>query len=144
MRAAWAARVGALVCVCAGCARPVDVTGSPTDSACDPFLGSLPVTIAEQTVRETVPRDVSASAWGDPPIIVRCGVPTPVGLNPASALIDVESTTWFPEDLTNGTMFTSVGITPRIEVTVPRDYAPEVNVLLDLAPAVSAHTSPTP
>lgn len=134
--------LGVLLCASAACARPVDVTGSPSDPACDAFLAALPVQINEQTVRETVPREASVAAWGDPPILVRCGVPAPGALDPTSALIDVESITWFPETLTNGTVFTSVGTSPIIEVTVPREYAPEVNVLVDVATTVARHTSP--
>jgi len=123
-----------------GCARPVDVSGSPVDPQCADFLASLPVTVVDQRLRETVPREMTAAAWGDPPIVVRCGVAEPTALGDSSTLIDVESITWFPEPLSNGTLFTSVGRTPRIEVTVPRDFAPEVNVLVDLADSTRAHT----
>lgn len=122
------------------CARPVDVSGSPADPACTPFLASLPVTVVGERMRETVPRDATAAAWGDPPIVVRCGVNSPAALESTSGLIDVESITWFPEPLSNGTLFTTVGRTPRIEVTVPRDFAPEVNVLVDLAGSTRTHT----
>ena len=137
MRFAWAA----LVLACVACTRPVDVTGSPSDEGCDPFLAALPVQILGETMRETVPTEASAAAWGDPPIIVRCGVSTPATLAMDSGLVEVEGITWFPEPLTNGTLFTTVGIRPVIELTVPRDYAPEVNTLLEVAPAVLAHTT---
>lgn len=136
MRFAWVA----LGLLCAACARPVDVTGAPSDPTCASFLASLPVKIAEQTMRETTPSTATAAAWGDPPIIVRCGVAEPRTLVSTSSLIEVESVTWFPEALTNGTLFTSVGRSPRIEVSVPRDYAPEVNVLVDIAAQARAHT----
>lgn len=125
----------------AACARPVDVSGSPSDPTCDPFLASLPVIIADQRLRETVPTEVSASAWGDPPIVARCGIDVPAAFGPASAVIEVESITWFPEPLTNGTLFTTVNRSPRIEVTVPRDFTPEVNVLVDLAASIRDHTT---
>lgn len=126
------------------CARPVDVAGAPSDPSCDSFLASLPVTVADQRLRETVPREASAAAWGDPPIVVRCGVAEPISFKATSALIDVESVTWFPEPLSNGTLFTTVGRAPRIDVTVPRDYAPEVNVLVDLAASARENTVETP
>jgi hypothetical protein len=75
---------------------------------------------------------------------VRCGVREPTSFEATSALIDVESVTWFPEPLSNGTLFATVGRAPRIEVTVPRDYAPEVNVLVDLAASARENTVETP
>jgi hypothetical protein len=99
------------------------------------------VLIVDQRLRETVPADASAAAWGDPPIVVRCGIDPPAAFDPSSAVIEVESVTWFPEPLSNGTLFTSVGRTPRVEVTVPRDFAPEVNVLVELAGSIRDHTT---
>lgn len=125
----------------AACSRPVDVSGSPSDPTCDAFLASVPVIIVERRLRETVPTDLSAAAWGDPPIVVRCGVGAPATFEPTSAVIEVESITWFPEPLSNGTLFTTVDRSPGIEVTVPRDLTPEVNVLIDLAGSIREHTS---
>jgi hypothetical protein len=73
--------------------------------------------------------------------VVRCGIDPPAAFDPSSAVIEVESVTWFPEPLSNGTLFTSVGRTPRVEVTVPRDFAPEVNVLVELAGSIRDHTT---
>ncbi len=133
--------IALLVLGLAACARPVDVSGSPSDPTCDPFLASLPVIIADQRLRETVPTDASTAAWGDPPIVVGCGVDVPTTFGPSSAVIEVEAITWFPEPLTNGTLFTTVDRSPRIQVTVPRDFTPEVNVLVDLAASIRDHTT---
>jgi hypothetical protein len=46
---------------------------------------------------------------------------------------------WFSEDAEGGVLFTTVGRVVFVEVGVPHAYAPEVNPLVDLAAAVSAH-----
>jgi hypothetical protein len=46
---------------------------------------------------------------------------------------------WFSEDAEGGVLFTTVGRAVFVEVGVPQAYAPEVDPLVDLAPAVSAH-----
>lgn len=123
------------------CARPVDVTGSPSNPACDPFVSVVPVVVVDERLRETIPSSASAAAWGDPPIVVRCGVSAPEAFVPTSAVIEVESVTWFAEPLSNGTLFTTIDRTPGVEVTVPREYAPEVNVLIDLSQSILETTS---
>ncbi len=133
--------LGLLALGVSACARPVDVSGSPSDPACEPFLASVPVIVIEQRLRETIPADASAAAWGDPPIVVRCGVDSPAAFDPSSAVIEVESVTWFPEPLSNGTLFTTIDRTPRIEVAVPRDFSPEVNVLIELADSIREQTT---
>jgi hypothetical protein len=45
---------------------------------------------------------------------------------------------WFPEELERGYRFTTFGRSAFVEVTVPDDYRPEVNALVDLAAAVDA------
>ena len=45
---------------------------------------------------------------------------------------------WIPEELSDGTRFTSFGTEPAIEVLVPDAYAPEGLLLPAFAPAAKA------
>ncbi len=105
--------------------------------ACANFKSSLPDEVVGQTVTATDPRSSFVSAWGDPAIVVRCGVPTPAALGPTSQLVTVDGIDWLPEQLENGYLFTTVGRELNIEVSVPDAYSPEADALVDISPAVA-------
>lgn len=128
-----------------GCSSPVDL-GSGWDieapsTQCDEVLAALPVTVGGELARETTPSELPGAAWGDPPIVLRCGVPRPSGLTPTSSLTTIDGVNWLAEPLTNGVMFTSVPVDSAdpalyVSVSVPSDYAPEGSLLVDVAPAI--------
>ncbi|MEV0372637.1 DUF3515 domain-containing protein [Streptomyces sp. NPDC050636] len=81
--------------------------------------------------------------WGDPAVQLRCGVPKPDVLtagsehyNPNAEGAEVNGVRWLFEKQDDGYRFTVVLRKVYVEVTVPGTYAPEVNVLTDLAGAV--------
>lgn len=134
--AAWLAFSGVLL---VGCAAPVAVpTSEPPDPACVEVVGNLPDRVSNQERRTVEPDNGTTAAWGDPPVVVRCGVAEPEALQPDSPLTEINGVTWFAEERSKGYVFTSVGMGPRVEVTVPDAYAPEGSVLAQLAPALSA------
>lgn len=71
-------------------------------------------------------------------MVLRCGVPSPAAYEPTAELVEVDGVEWFPEELERGYRFTTFGRSAFVEVTVPDDYRPEVNALVDLAAAVDA------
>ena len=81
-------------------------------------------------------------AWGDPPIVLRCGVATPTGLTSTSQLTLVDGIAWFAETNGERTIFTATDQSPLVEVSVPRAYAPEAGVLVELGAAISAANPP--
>jgi hypothetical protein len=85
-------------------------------------------------------RSEYAAAWGDPRIVLRCGVGVPGQYRPDSEMVVVEQVAWFAEEGANGYLFTAIGRTPLVEVFVPQRYAPEVNPLVDLAQSLRAGT----
>lgn len=127
------------VLVLTGCATPVAVPVSePADPACAELVARLPERVSNQERRTVEPDNSTTAAWGDPPVVLRCGVIEPAALRPDSSLTDINGVTWFAEERSKGYVFTSVGLEPRVEVTVPDAYAPEGSVLVQLAPALSA------
>lgn len=125
--------------VLVGCAAPVAVPVSePGDSMCAELVARLPERLSNQERRTVEPDTGSAAAWGDPPVVLRCGVAEPAALQPDSPLTEINGITWFAEERSKGFVFTSVGLQPRVEVTVPDAYAPEGSVLVQLTPALSA------
>ncbi len=133
--------VGTLV-LGAGCAGAVEVDEPALDAAdratCEAVIAALPDQVLESTSRPTRPGLLSR-AWGDPAIVARCGVSAPPGLTRTSECVEVNAVGWFREPAEGGTLFTTIGRAVFVEVGVPSAYAPEVDVLVDLAGAVAAH-----
>ena len=132
----------AVVALLSGCSAAVAVPEPTPDEAdrstCTALVAALPEEV-EGGLRRTAEPGVLTAAWGDPPITLRCGVPTPPALTPSSECLEVDGVGWFAEDGEGGVLFTTVGRAVAVEVGVPADYAPEVEPLVDLADAVSAH-----
>ena len=120
----------------AGCGRGVDVAPVPADPACPAIVAALPDRIAGQARRDTAA--AGAAAWGDPAIVLRCGVAMPAAYTPTSQLLDVDGIAWLTEEDGDGARFTSVRTSPRIEVTVPTAQEPASAILVDLARALAA------
>lgn len=114
-----------------------------TDSVCAGLVAALP-----EVVDDAVRRDVSlgtdgadgasatVAAWGQPPIILRCGVAEPTGVDPTFAVLEVAGVRWRAVPGDGGTFFYTADRVAVVEVGVPSEYAPEGDVLVDLAPAV--------
>lgn len=92
-----------------------------------------------------------AAEWGDPAIRLRCGVPRPAVLtpgdehyNPTADAVEVNGVSWLMEQYDGGRRFTSTERAAWVEVTVPDAYAPEVNVLTDLAGPMRASVPERP
>jgi hypothetical protein len=136
----------ALASVLSGCGQgPVTVDpprpAGTAKAACRALVGDLPASVAGVDARTIDPPDAPAAAWGDPPITLRCGVTRPRALTPTSACVEVNGVGWFAEEATRGTIFTTIGRTTYVEVTVPQEYDPAAEPLVDLAVSVRRHVS---
>ena len=113
----------------------------PTGAAafdCSAIHGRLPDRVAGQTVTAITPKSPLTSAWGNPAIVLRCGVGVPAALTPTSQLLTVDGVDWLPEQLTHGYLFTTVGRGVNVEVSVPDAYSPEADALADISPVIVA------
>ena len=111
---------------------------------CTELAADLPEAVEGQARRRTAPESALTAAWGHPPIVLRCGVGRPAALEPTSVLESVDDVDWFREEGDGVTIYTTIGLATGVEVTVPEEYAPEVNALVDLAPAVTTHVPTEP
>lgn len=131
----------AAVTALTACGRsvPVPVTSADAEvtAACTVMMKKLPDHVGGMGKRPTTPPSAVTSAYGDPAIVVQCGVPTPAALTPTSTLIDINGVSWFPEaagsaagqDSTSSKTFSTVHLvlssTPlTIRVTVPPGVEP--------------------
>lgn len=106
--------------------------------ACARFFDDLPETLGNAVRREVSVDDPLAAAWGSPPIVLRCGVGLPAAYRPDAQLFEVDGVSWLAEDGEGGRFFTSVQRQVLVEVAVPSDYAPEAEILTQLADAIDA------
>jgi hypothetical protein len=108
---------------------PVNVAAPPANSAadvpCTKLLGELPITLNDLAGRPALSTWTYVVAWGDPAIVLRCGVPRPAALTPGSSAqtIGIDGVYWLPVAQKNVTVWTSIDRAVYIEVTVPKTYA---------------------
>jgi len=140
----------------AGCSdapdtEPADVTDAPVlddldadqAAACEDLLARLPETLEEQTRRQVAPDGALAAVWGDPEIVLRCGVAEPALFNVVAPCLTVDGVDWFvpgtelqaPEG--PDVVLTVVKRLAVVEVTLPVDYGPPAALLADLSGPVS-------
>ena len=100
----------------------VTVPDGAADPACDKVAEHWPKTVAQQEPTDVSTDSSTVAAWGDPPIIARCGLTSP---GPTPKCIGASGVDWVYRDLTDGKAFVTYGRSPAIEVLMPKDYAPE-------------------
>lgn len=133
---------------------PVSVEGHdhPTEAAlpCASLIDGLPESVAGVQRRDVEPADAPAAAWGDPAIVLRCGVPRPEGLDKFATCQEADGVGWYvPEEQVTGSplplTITTVDREVFVEVFLPEKYWPPAVAMIDLAPAISGaleQTSP--
>jgi hypothetical protein len=137
----------------AGCGTgSVDIAGDPPPERqrepCRALLDALPEEVADLPAREVSPPDGWGAAWGDPPIVLRCGVGgPPEGYDATAACTTVEGIDWYvpeepPQDGADVTLAT-LHREPAVELRLPVDHWPPATAMVDLAPTVAAHTDRT-
>jgi hypothetical protein len=140
-----------LVAPLAGCADEPVTLDSPEVSAadlqtCNAFLDDLPNRLAGHDRRKVNPAAALGRAWGDPAIIVRCGVGVPDGFDQFSSCEVANGVGWFVpdeqfDDQEADATLTAVGYRPIVSVTVPGKYRPSgpAAAIADLAQPVKDH-----
>ena len=108
-----------------------------TQQACVKVFAKLPVQLGSLAPRKTDTNSSFVAAWGDPAVVLRCGVARPAILGSAQAaqLLDVNSVIWQPDPQRTRTVYTAVDRSAYIEVTVPAGVDQPLPLL---APAVQA------
>ena len=144
----------ALLAGCGGGPGPVHVTGpSVTGSVraqCSRLVAALPQHVAGKERRDVTPAGALAGAWGDPAVVLHCGVPRPAALRPTSYCFEIDHVGWLATQHgkavsvtspVQGTLdFTTIGRSVYVEVSVPDAYAPQADALADVAGAVARTT----
>jgi hypothetical protein len=140
----------ALTSACSPGAVPVSgVTStdlSPADAtACGRLRDALPEKLDGLESRAVEPEDAYAAAWGDPPVVLRCGVDEPQAFDEYSSCQITNGVAWFiPDEQITGEpvdiTMTTIGRSPVVEVRLPAEHFPPANAMVDLAPAIKQAT----
>ena len=124
----------------AGCAGGSSgaVTAAPraADPACGAALAAAPATLLG---RARTPSPVAGTAaWGEPAVVVRCGLPEqPPTTNRCLTVDDVD---WIIDSTGDPVVFTAYGRSPTVEVRVPASFGTQnaPSALVGLAPVAAA------
>ena len=110
----------------AGALGPVAVPAPPSSAAaargCPAVISHLPVVLAGRQSRPAQSVSPYVAAWGDPPIVLRCGVPRPVAFVRTSSLTVVNGVQWLAERRPGAVLWTAVDREVYVEVSVPAAY----------------------
>jgi hypothetical protein len=115
-------------------------------AACERLVDALPGTVADEERQEVEDSaSATAAAWGDPAIVLRCGVGEPASFDQFSTCQIVNGVAWYiPDEQITGSAaditMTTIGRKPGVEVAIPADYFPPAATMVDLAPALKQHT----
>jgi hypothetical protein len=113
---------------------------------CARVLGDLPSKVAGQS-RRTVSGSAYAAAWGDPAIVLRCGVPLPRGYASAPCITRNGIGWSIPltqaDDQGSDVVMTLAHRSLVLQVLLPARYRPNgpSEVMADLAATVTTHTT---
>jgi len=101
-------------------------------TACHALVAAVPDTLAGHD-RVAVTGDTElGAAWGDPAIVLTCGVGRPEDFTDSSTCVTMDRTGWYvpdevllSDDESRDVTTTEMNYRPRVRLVVPGDYRPE-------------------
>lgn len=108
-----------------------------TVEACTRLTAALPAKVDDAARRPTDPQSPLIAAWGDPTVVLRCGVARPADLTSTSHLETINGIDWLLLEKPGQRIFTTAGRAVYIELTIPAGHDPQVGPLVDVAAAVA-------
>lgn len=106
-----------------GPAGPLAVPGADQPGAaaasCKDLMSALPDTLGGAQRRTLVMPVDGVAAWGDPAVILRCGVPTPAELTCSASLQGVDTVDWLQLQGTGETTYLAADRPVRVALTMP-------------------------
>jgi hypothetical protein len=104
---------------------PVSAVDAPGAGAapCSALMAALPDPLGSLPRRQLVQADdpslAGVAAWGEPAVILRCGVPTPEELSCSASIQVVDGVSWLPLSGTGAITYLAVDRPVRVALTVP-------------------------
>ena len=92
------------------------------DANCPALMGQLPLELAGEQSRPVDSDSPYAYAWGEPPVVLVCGVERPASLEPTSPLIQISGVNWLVDTSDpDSIVWTAVDRPVYVQVTVSAD-----------------------
>ena len=136
----------ALLITAAGCSSADDAARAEVPSPeakvaelCRKLDKTLPAKVDGQDRRDPTPASALTAGWGNPAIILRCGVARPAEMSDAEADgVEVNGVGWLLQKQNDGSFrFTTTLRKGYVEVTIPAGRTGDgMAPLVDLAPAI--------
>ncbi|MDH6516253.1 hypothetical protein M2163_006764 [Streptomyces sp. SAI-135] len=136
----------ALLITVAGCSSADDSAsaavpspGAGVTKLCRELDRVLPSKVDDQDRRDPEPASALTAGWGDPAIILRCGVERPAEMDdPEADGVEVNGVGWLLEKQDDGSFrFTTTLRKAYVEVTIPESRTEDgMAPLVDLAPGI--------
>jgi hypothetical protein len=99
--------------------------GPSTEAVCRALLAALPDTLGDHRSRPVAPAAAveRAAAWGDPAIVLRCGVGAPATVtNSAAQTLGVDGVVWLIDDDSEQTVLRATGLSVAVDVRLPAPH----------------------
>lgn len=111
---------------------PVPPVTPEADANCPAFMTDLPITLAGLESRRVRSDTPYAYAWGEPPVVLRCGVERPAGFVAGGPqLIQLDQVQWFVDDSDpEQYVWTAVDRPVYVELTVSASLDSEAAIAL--------------
>lgn len=126
---------------------PVEVTApdltADQAATCASLVDALPAELLTHPSRAVTPTDAPAAAWGDPAIVVTCGVEMPADFEPGASCEEVNGVGWFVpmdqfSDIRVDLAVHTIGFDPVVRLEIPADYRRDPAVVADSLATLAA------
>ena len=127
---------------------PVEVPPATpeADTSCPALMSALPLELTGEPSRRVKSDTPYAYAWGDPAIVLICGVDRPAGFVVGVGTIQIEGVQWYVDtDDPDTTVWTTVDRPVYVQVSLPSsvDSAPVTELTTEISQTLD-YRDPTP
>jgi hypothetical protein len=116
------------------------------DASCPALMGTLPLELTGELSRRVDSASLFAYAWGEPPIVLLCGVDRPAGFVVGVSAIQIEGVQWYVDTTDpETTVWTTIDRPVYVQISLPAtvDSAPVTSLSPEIAAALP-YREPTP
>jgi hypothetical protein len=113
---------------------------------CPPVMAALPVELTGAFSRRVQAESLFAYAWGEPPIVLVCGVDRPAGFVVGVSAIQINGVQWYVDTTDpDATVWTTVDRPVYVQVSLPPDVdSAPITVLSTAIAGAVPYREPTP
>ncbi|MGY1987380.1 DUF3515 domain-containing protein [Blastococcus sp. SYSU DS0669] len=113
--------------------------GPEAEESCTALMSNLPLELAGEPSRRVRSERANVYAWGEPPVVLTCGVERPAGWTVGASAIQINGVQWHVDTSDpEATVWTAVDRPVYVEVRLPPgvDSAPVTALTVPLAEAL--------